>query len=618
VRGVGRGDAILAIGFALAAAVEAAARYADAPGLLFFEMSAALWLGFLAVRRRRPLLALAAITIGGLLGALVTAAVWPAAADDGGGVWILAMMVASYSLGAHGSGRLVALGVVLPLLVVLAVDLTSRTGWSLLSGVAFVNVVIGLLPTAVGRLVRIRHDRLQTLRDQHDRIVLAQRTEQESAVLAERLQAVERLQPTLLEGLRSIASAAESSGTPAEIERAARDLLTRTREEVVALTAPVAEPAPADVPDVDHLAVLRATAQPWVVLGAGALATGLWAETSRVLDLSAPGWAVLPASLLVGLPLALAWRWPAASVAVAWVAAATYSQLIAPLAGSLSGAGFALAATFAVAALSNRRVALAALALCLFGQLVGVGAADPIGEAILLSLAWLGGLAVNEVSQLVEQTRANNALLAAQEAAALSGAVVEERLRLARELHDVLGHSLTVVALQAGAARRLADTDPARARDVMRTVAAAARSGVGSLALAEAPVDGADLAALVERVRATGVAMDADLADAVMLDPGHHAIAYRVVQEALTNVLRHAPGSAASVVVRGRGSRVEVIVTNSPPARAGSMPGTGRGLAGIEARVAAGGGQVAWRPRDDGGFEVRAVLPAARVPQEAP
>ncbi len=135
---------------------------------------------------------------------------------------------------------------------------------------------------------------------------------------------------------------------------------------------------------------------------------------------------------------------------------------------------------------------------------------DPFGRGRARSCAWLGGLAVHEASRLVEQTRANNELLTHQEAAAAARAVVEERLRLAREIHDAIGHSLTVVALQAGAARRLAAADPDRAREVMRTVAAAARSGVASLALDE---DGADLAALVERVRATGLVVDADLTD---------------------------------------------------------------------------------------------------------
>jgi signal transduction histidine kinase len=303
------------------------------------------------------------------------------------------------------------------------------------------------------------------------------------------------------------------------------------------------------------------------------------------------------------------------SVALAWVAAAAYSRLVAPLDGTLSESAFALAAAFAVAALSRRRLAVAGLALCWVGQLAGVGAADPLGEAALLLLSWMGGLAVNEASRLVEQTRANNDLLRRQEATSSARAAVEERLRLAREIHDAIGHSLTVVALHAGAARRLEGTDPERAGEVMRTVASVARSGVASLALGDASTD---IASLVERVRATGLVVDADLAGAALLDPGQQRVAFRVVQEGLTNVLRHAPGSRAMVEVRGRDGAVEIVVANSAPLTSGSGPGTGRGLAGIRERVRAAAGQVTWRTREDGGFEVCARMPGSSLVVPAP
>jgi signal transduction histidine kinase len=164
------------------------------------------------------------------------------------------------------------------------------------------------------------------------------------------------------------------------------------------------------------------------------------------------------------------------------------------------------------------------------------------------------------------------------------------------------------VALQAGAARRFADTDPGRAREVMRTVATAARSGVAALAM-----DGtsAHIAGLVERVRAAGMAVDSDLVDEVLLDPEQRVIAFRVIQEGLTNVLRHAPGSRAAVAVRRSAHGVEIVVANSAPTGAGSGQGTGRGLVGIRERVTARAGQAAWQSREDGGFEVRAFLPCS-------
>ena len=211
---------VVAVGFMLAAVAEAVVRYHATPALLTFHASAAIGLGSLAVRRARPVVPMCVIAVSGVLGTTLTAALRPDT-TDGAGVSILALMLASYSLGRYGAGRVVALGVLLPLLVVVAVDLTTRSGWDRISGILFVTVFVGLLPTGVGRLVRVRTARLRALRDQHDRIVRAQRVQQHSAVLAERLRTTQRLQPTLVEGLQRIALTAESTGDPAEIERLA-------------------------------------------------------------------------------------------------------------------------------------------------------------------------------------------------------------------------------------------------------------------------------------------------------------------------------------------------------------------------------------------------------------
>lgn len=600
-----RSDSLVALLFVLAALTEAVVRDHGAPGLLAFEATGAVWLASLAVRRTRPLFPLCAITGVSLVGVTLTALLWPQS-PDGPGVWIIAIMLASYSLGAHGEGRRVLLGLLLPAVVVVAADATTRAGWDRVSGILFVTTFVGLVPTGVGRLVRVRSRRLHTLHEQHALILRSQRDEQAAAVLAERLRTVERWQPTLVRGLQALATSAASTGDPAEVEAAARHLLARTREEVVALTAPAEDVALPDVPPADHLAVLRRAAQPWTVLAAGALTAGLSLETTHALEPAGPAWLVVPACLAVGAPLALAWWRPVAALVVAWSVVAAYSRLLAPLDGSLSETAFALAAAFGVALLSRRRTAVLGLLVCWWGQLLGVGTDDLLGEALVLGLSWLGGIAVNEVSRLVEQTRANNELLGRQEAVAAARAVVEERLRLAREIHDALGHSLTVVTLQAGAARRLAATDPERAEEVMRTVAAAARGGVASLALGDGHTD---VAGLLARVRETGLVIDADLDERVVLDPVQEVAVFRVVQEALTNVLRHAPGAHANLAVRRGEVGVEITVSNSAPTAPGPGPGTGLGLAGVRARVAACAGQVSWGPRDDGGFEVRAFLP---------
>jgi signal transduction histidine kinase len=430
-------------------------------------------------------------------------------------------------------------------------------------------------------------------------------------VLAERVRTTEQLQPALLDGLRELAGRADGTVDPGEIESAARDLLGRTREQVVALTAPVELPEAAGPAHVDHLGPLRAGAQRWAVLGAGVIGAGLALESTTELRMSAPAWVALVLSAVTCLPLALVWWRPLTAIVLVWCGAVAFSRLVAPLDGSLSGTALSLASAFAVAALSTRRAALAGLALCWLGQLVGLGAADPFGEAVILFACWLGGLAVNEVSRLVEQSRANNRLLAGQEEVGRQRAVVEERLRLAREVHDQIGHSLTVVALQAGAARRMAATDPVRAREVMVTIAQAARDGLAAITSPTAP----DVAILLDRTRSAGLELTADVGslDAPGIDPETRTVAARVIQEALTNVLRHAPGAPASVTVREEGNGVAVDVHNGPPTGPGGSRGSGRGLVGLRERVALHGGQLVWGPREDGGFHVRAVLPARRL-----
>lgn len=611
MRGVTRTDLLLAGVFVLAAVVEAVVLHHDTPGLMVFQASGAGWLGALAVRRRRPIVPIGVLTVGALLGTVVTRLFWPDA-TDGGGVWIFALMLAAYSLGAHASGRALLLGGVLPLLVVSAVDATTRTGWARISGILFVTFFVGVLPTAVGRLVGIRRARLGLLRDQRRRLVEGQRLHQEAAAMRERLRATDRLRPTLVDGLRALADAAEAGADPGEIETSARSLLSRTREEVVALTAPVDTTVTAEVPAADHVASLRASSQRWVVLGAGAVAAGLAAESSATLPLAAPAWTVVPAAVVVGAAFALAWWRPVLAVAVGYAATAAYSGMIAPVDGSLAETALAMSAAFVVAALSTRPLAAVGLVVCVAGQLLGLGTDDPIGEGLVLVVCWLGGLVVNEATRLVEQTRVNNELLAGQDVEAM--AVVRERLHLARELHDAIGHSLTVVALQAGAARRLVDTDEDRAAAVMRTVAAAAREGVAALEADAAPTG---IGELVERVRATGLRVEADLSGEAGLDPGRQAVLSRVVQEALTNVLRHAPGARVRVVVRRYDDTIDLVVTNSPGAGPGAAGGTGHGLPSMRDRVAAVGGEVSWRGVD-GGFEVHAMIPAGALAEAVP
>ncbi len=143
-------------------------------------------------------------------------------------------------------------------------------------------------------------------------------------MLAERLRTAERLQPTLLNGLHRLAEQADGGAEPGAVEQAARQLLSRTREEVVALTAPVDVLAPDPPPPAEFLGPLRAAAQRWAVLAAGAIGGGLALESTPTVVLGAPAWVAVTAAFAVAVPLMLVWWRPLPAVAVLWVAATAF------------------------------------------------------------------------------------------------------------------------------------------------------------------------------------------------------------------------------------------------------------------------------------------------------
>jgi signal transduction histidine kinase len=143
----------------------------------------------------------------------------------------------------------------------------------------------------------------------------------------------------------------------------------------------------------------------------------------------------------------------------------------------------------------------------------------------------------------------------------------------------------------------------------LTTIATAARDGLSAMH-GEAP---ADLEALLHRTRAAGLTVSAEVADLDLAPPQVRLLVCRIIQEALTNVLRHAPGAPAEVVVRRHGTGITVAVTNAAPRQPGAERGAQRGLVGLRERVTADAGELRWGPREGGGFEVFARLPARRL-----
>ena len=203
---------------------------------------------------------------------------------------------------------------------------------------------------------------------------------------------------------------------------------------------------------------------------------------------------------------------------------------------------------------------------------------------------------------------------------------VEQRLQIARELHDTVAGTVSAIGIQAAAARRALDSRPAEAAVALERIESASRAAnVDLRRMLEAlrgdrpqsalPEPGLNrLGALAEEARSSGtdVRLTVDPAALRIADPALDHAAYRIVQEALTNVVRHAGPVAVAVDVGVAGDRLQLAVVNGPGSGqgpGGRMPGGGLGLVGMEERAALFGGALAAGPTPDGGFAVRATLP---------
>ena len=191
-------------------------------------------------------------------------------------------------------------------------------------------------------------------------------------------------------------------------------------------------------------------------------------------------------------------------------------------------------------------------------------------------------------------------------------AVGEEQARIARELHDVIAHSVSVIVVQAAAADDVFDARPDQARSALRSIETAGREALGELrqllGAVSAPRPGlARLAELTAPLRAAGLEV-AVSQPALDLPAGVDLSAYRIVQEALTNTLRHAHATRASVTIREVGGALELDVSDDGTGVPDGS-GAGRGLAGMRERAAMLGGTLDAGPLPDGGFRVRARLP---------
>jgi signal transduction histidine kinase len=230
-------------------------------------------------------------------------------------------------------------------------------------------------------------------------------------------------------------------------------------------------------------------------------------------------------------------------------------------------------------------------------------------------IAWLAGALVRSRRLYVQ------GLVREREEKALT-AVAEERNRIARELHDVIGHSVSVMTVQASAVRRLMREDQGKERAALETVESTGREALAEMRRMVGVLRGSggapdlappptldQLGGLVEKFRAAGldVVLQTD-GDPAPLPPGLDLTAYRVVQEALTNTLRHAHATRAAICIRYGPGRLTVAVRDDGrgPDPAGEP---GHGLLGMRERVAVYGGELVTGPAPGGGYELRADIP---------
>jgi len=250
--------------------------------------------------------------------------------------------------------------------------------------------------------------------------------------------------------------------------------------------------------------------------------------------------------------------------------------------------------------------------------------ADPLEigyVAVVFVTVWMLGVLMATRRDHVVELEAKTAALEAAERQLAHRAVAEERSRIARELHDVVAHAMSVITVQAGVGAHLIDSRPEQAAEALSTIERTGREAMSEMRRMLAVLQGsattsrsdpqpglADLHRLAEQVRAAGVPVTLETeGSARPLSPGLDLAAYRVAQEALTNVVKHAPRSRAEVAVRYRPDRVVVEVRQHGPAVAGPVV-AGQGLRGMAERVALYDGDLEFGPEPDG-FRVAADFP---------
>jgi len=347
-----------------------------------------------------------------------------------------------------------------------------------------------------------------------------------------------------------------------------------------------------------------------------------------------PLWAGVLVTLVVFLPLGLRRRFP-----LSVLAAVAASSLLLELALGDPANGkqysFEVFVAWLIVAYSTaahtdgrrHRVAVlialtAAVIWVLWSYAAGADDQNTVPSIFFAAVAWFAGRAMRRRQQLVDLMAERTRQLERDREERVRTMVAEERGRIARELHDVVAHSVSVMVIQAQAGPRLVE-DPARTTSAFEAIEASGREALvelrrllgilrtGDEQLAIGPQPGlASLDGLVGQMGESGLAIEVHIeGEPVVLPPGVDLSAYRIVQEALTNTLRHAGDARARVGVRYSPSALELEIVDDGAGAPAKVNGSGHGLIGMRERTALYGGRLDAGPRPGGGYCVRARLP---------
>jgi len=534
--------------------------------------------------------------------------------------------------------RVAAVAAVAVVAMTTANQIAPEQTYSALDDLVFFALALGT-PTLIGRMLRLRAGSIRELAARAEALRAVRAAEAAAAVAEERARLAIGVHDALAQRIGEIAlqaagaqrlagrEPARALAALARIEATARAALEDIRQVVGvlrrgdglldvaggtaqsgALPAPWRHTARPPRCDAEADPALPRTASDIAV--AVAVFAAMTVETLTSSQLEGPVAANVVGMAAIAAPLAFRRRVPLVS-AVATLGAATVqgllltepTMLVTPIVVLLLPA-------YSVAAYLSLRPAIAGLLVCLAGTI----AIEAPGPALVAALAWLAGRGVRERGRRVEELRGITRRLELSADAHAARARGEERLRIARELHDAVAHSMTVIVLQAEAAQRLWAEQPAVARSASAAVGEVARETLSALRSRLRLQESRrleDLDGLVARMRTLGLDVTVTHRPGPVPAAIDH-VAFSVLQEALTNVARHAAPTSVSVDVRRDADAIRIEVTDAGRASAGAppaaIPGTGTGLRGMSERVTACGGELRYGPAGSG-FRVEARLP---------